>query len=33
LTGQGNGELPFLYLAVMLVLFISGAGKYSVDRN
>jgi putative oxidoreductase len=33
LTGPGNGELPFLYLAVMLVLFISGAGKYSVDRN
>jgi putative oxidoreductase len=33
LTGQGNGELAFLYLGVMLVLFISGAGRYSVDRN
>jgi putative oxidoreductase len=33
LTGQGSGELAFLYLAVMLVLFISGAGKYSVDRK
>jgi putative oxidoreductase len=33
LTGQGNGELAFLYLGVMVVLFISGAGRYSVDRN
>jgi putative oxidoreductase len=33
LTGQGNGELAYLYLTVMLVLFISGAGKYSVDRK
>jgi len=33
LTGQGNGELAFLYLGVMLVLFISGAGRYSVDRK
>jgi putative oxidoreductase len=33
LTGQGSGELAYAYLVVMLVLFICGAGKYSVDRK
>ena len=33
LTGQGNGELPFLFLAVLVVLFVSGAGKFSVDAR
>jgi len=33
LTGQGSGELAYAYLVVMLVLFITGAGKYSVDRK
>jgi putative oxidoreductase len=27
----GHGELIVLYLAIMLTLFLSGAGKYSVD--
>lgn len=31
LTGQGSGEVAYLYFCAMLVLFISGAGKYSVD--
>ena len=31
LTGQGSGELAFLYLTVMVVLFICGAGRYSLD--
>jgi putative oxidoreductase len=31
LTGQGSGELAYLYLTMMIVLFICGAGRYSVD--
>ncbi len=31
LTGQGSGEIAFLYLTVMVVLFICGAGRYSLD--
>jgi putative oxidoreductase len=31
LTGQGSGEIAYLYLTVMVVLFICGAGRYSVD--
>jgi putative oxidoreductase len=31
LTGQGNGEIAYLYLIVMVVLFLCGAGRYSVD--
>ena len=31
LTGPGSGEIAFLYLTVMVVLFLSGAGRYSVD--
>jgi putative oxidoreductase len=33
LTGQGNGELPFVFLGVYLALFIAGAGKFSLDAN
>jgi putative oxidoreductase len=31
LTGQGSGELAFLYLAGYVVLVIAGAGLFSVD--
>jgi putative oxidoreductase len=30
-TGQGNGELPFMYAGAMIVLLIAGGGRYSVD--
>jgi putative oxidoreductase len=33
LTGDGNGELPFLYLGAFVTLFLVGAGKFSVDAN
>jgi putative oxidoreductase len=33
LTGQGNGELAFIYLGGFVTLLIAGAGKYSVDRK
>jgi putative oxidoreductase len=33
LSGQGNGELAAAYLAGFLVLFIAGAGRYSVDAK
>lgn len=33
LSGPGNGELAFLYLASFVTLFIAGAGKYSVDAQ
>lgn len=31
LTGEGNGEMAFLYLGVYLVLFIAGPGRISLD--
>jgi putative oxidoreductase len=31
LTGQGNGELAFVYLGIMLTLILAGAGRFSVD--
>jgi putative oxidoreductase len=31
LTGQGNGELAFIYLAGYLALLIAGGGLFSVD--
>lgn len=31
LTGQGNGEMALLYLAVFVALIISGPGRFSVD--
>ncbi len=30
-TGQGNGELPFMYAGAFIVLLIAGGGRYSVD--
>ena len=33
LTGQGNGELAFVFFAAYLALFFSGAGKLSVDAK
>jgi len=31
--GQGNGELPWLYLGGSLALLFAGAGRFSVDRS
>lgn len=31
LSGQGNGELAFIYLAGFVALFFAGAGKFSID--
>lgn len=33
LSGQGSGELPFVYLAGYMVLLLAGAGKFSVDKK
>ena len=33
LTGEGNGELAFLYLIGFVVIFVSGAGRFSVDAK
>ena len=33
LSGQGNGELAFVYLTVFAALFFSGAGRFSVDAR
>lgn len=33
LTGQGNGEMAFLYLGACATLFVAGAGKFSADAN
>lgn len=33
LTGEGNGELAFVYLGAFLALFIAGGGRYSVDAK
>jgi putative oxidoreductase len=30
-TGQGNGELPFMYGGAFLALLLAGGGRYSVD--
>jgi len=32
LSGQGNGELAFLYLGAFLTLVVAGAGRYSLDQ-
>jgi len=32
LTGEGNGELAFIYLAGYVTLLIAGAGKFSTDK-
>lgn len=31
--GQGNGELPWLYLGGALTLLLAGPGRHSVDRG
>jgi putative oxidoreductase len=31
LSGPGNGELAFIYLAGFVTLFLTGAGKFSLD--
>ncbi|WP_309670217.1 DoxX family protein [Gemmatimonas sp.] len=33
LTGQGNGELPFVYMAGFVALFVAGPGRFSVDAR
>ncbi len=33
LTGPGSGEMAFLYLGASLALFLSGAGRFSVDAK
>lgn len=33
LSGQGNGELAFTYLAAFAALFFAGAGRYSLDAK
>ena len=32
LTGEGNGELSFLYLVVFVALMATGSGKYALDN-
>ena len=32
LSGEGNGELAFIYLAGYVTLLIAGSGKYSADK-
>ncbi|HCT58820.1 MAG TPA: DoxX family protein [Gemmatimonas aurantiaca] len=31
LTGEGNGEMPFLFLGAFLAIFLAGPGRFSVD--
>jgi putative oxidoreductase len=33
LTGQGNGEMPFLFLGAFVTILIAGAGRFSVDAQ
>ena len=33
LSGERNGEVAWMYLAASLALFLSGAGKFSVDHG
>jgi putative oxidoreductase len=33
LSGQGSGELAFIYLAGFVTLLIAGAGRFSVDQK
>jgi putative oxidoreductase len=33
LTGEGNGELAFVYLVGFTAIFIAGAGRYSIDAR
>ncbi len=31
--GEGNGELAMVYFLAFLTIFVSGAGKYSIDNR
>ena len=33
LSGQNNGELPFMYLGAFLAILIAGAGRFSLDAK
>ena len=33
LTGQGNGELPFMFLGAFVALVLAGGGRYSIDAR
>jgi putative oxidoreductase len=33
LSGAGNGELAFIYLAAYVTLFLAGGGRYAVDMR
>lgn len=33
LTGEGSGELAYIYLAGFLAIFFAGSGKFSLDKN
>lgn len=33
LVGEGNGEMPFIYLAGFLAILVAGPGRYSVDAK
>ncbi len=33
LTGAGNGELPFVYVAGFVAVFLAGPGRFSVDAR
>ena len=33
LTGQGNGELPFMFLGAFVALLLAGGGRYSIDAR
>ncbi len=33
LTGQGNGELPFMFLGGFVTLLLAGGGRYSIDAR
>ncbi|MEW6157708.1 MAG: DoxX family protein [Verrucomicrobiota bacterium] len=33
LTGEGNGELAFIYLAGFVVLFLAGPGRFALDAK
>lgn len=33
LSGEGSGEMAFLYLAAYVALFLAGPGRFSLDRK
>ena len=33
LTGQGNGELPFMFLGAFVALLLAGGGRFSLDAR